>query len=92
MKKSRDEPTPIENLEEKFDRGEDVLDYFNVLKARVIRPECKGDAQDKVRLSDQANGRADMPLRENQPGTATKKQQRRLCGDGVRPSHNSRIR
>jgi hypothetical protein len=56
-KKSRAERTPTENLEEKFDRGEDVLDYFNVLKARVIRPECKGDAQDKVRLSDQANGR-----------------------------------
>jgi hypothetical protein len=35
MKKSRAEPTPTENLEEKFDRGEDVLDYFDLSKAHV---------------------------------------------------------
>jgi hypothetical protein len=41
MKKSQAESTTAKNLEEKFDRGEDVLDYFNARKARVIRPESK---------------------------------------------------
>jgi hypothetical protein len=34
MKKSQAESTTAKNLEEKFDRGEDVLDYFNARKAR----------------------------------------------------------
>jgi hypothetical protein len=38
MKKSRTERTTAKNLEGKFDRGEEVLDYFDVAKARVIRP------------------------------------------------------
>jgi hypothetical protein len=38
MKKSRTEPTTAKNLEEKFERGEDVLDYFDVSKARVVNP------------------------------------------------------
>ena len=29
------------NLERKFDRDEEVLDYFDVQKARVIRPGSK---------------------------------------------------
>jgi hypothetical protein len=41
MKKSQTEPTTVENFEEKFDRGEDVLDYFDVGKARVIKPQSK---------------------------------------------------
>jgi len=41
MKKSQAESTTAKNLEEKFDRGEDVLDYFNARKARVIRPKSK---------------------------------------------------
>ena len=36
MKKSQGEPTTARNLEGKFDRGEDVLDYFDVRKARLI--------------------------------------------------------
>ena len=40
MKKSRTEPTTANNLEEKFDRGEEVLDYFDVRKAQVIRPRA----------------------------------------------------
>jgi len=32
MKKSQGEATTAKNLEEKFDRGEDVLDYFDVGK------------------------------------------------------------
>ena len=31
-------------LRYKFDRGEDVLDYFDVRKARVIDPQSKGSA------------------------------------------------
>jgi hypothetical protein len=41
MKESQAESTTAKNLEEKFDRGEDVLDYFNARKARVIRPKSK---------------------------------------------------
>ena len=41
MKKIPVEPTTAENLEEKFDRGEDVLDYFEMRKARVIKPPKK---------------------------------------------------
>ena len=42
MKKSQTEPTTAKNLEDKFDRGEEVLDYFDVQKARVINPQSKG--------------------------------------------------
>ncbi|MEY2512492.1 MAG: hypothetical protein QOE26_3255 [Verrucomicrobiota bacterium] len=36
MKKLQANPTTAETLEEKFDRGDDVLDYFNVREARVV--------------------------------------------------------
>ncbi len=42
MKKSRADQTTAKNLEEKFDRGEEVLDYFEVTRARVINPRSKG--------------------------------------------------
>lgn len=42
MKKSQADQTTAENLEDKFDRGEEVLDYFEVTKARVINPRSKG--------------------------------------------------
>jgi len=49
MKKSQGEATTAKNLEEKFDRGEDVLDYFDVREARVIDPQSKGSvAKGKV--------------------------------------------
>ena len=41
MKKSHAKPTTTENLEEKFDQGESVLDYFDVRKARVVDPQVK---------------------------------------------------
>jgi hypothetical protein len=44
MKESQANPTTAKNLEDKFDRGEDVLDYFDVSKARVIDPQSKGPA------------------------------------------------
>ena len=44
MKKLRTEPTTAKNLEEKFERGNDVLDYFDLPKARVISPQSKDGA------------------------------------------------
>jgi hypothetical protein len=38
MRKSQTERTTAKNLEGKFKRGEEVLDYFDVSKARVIKP------------------------------------------------------
>ena len=40
MPKSQDKTT-AENLEEKFDRGEDVLDYFDVRRTQVINLKAK---------------------------------------------------
>jgi hypothetical protein len=42
MKKSQADQTTAKNLEERFDRGEKVLDYFEVAKASVINPRSKG--------------------------------------------------
>jgi hypothetical protein len=44
MKKSQTKPTTAENLERKFDRGEEVLDYFDLQKARVIEPQSRKSA------------------------------------------------
>jgi hypothetical protein len=44
MKKSQADETTAENLEERFDRGQEVLDYFEVTKARMIGPPPKGSA------------------------------------------------
>ncbi len=41
MKKSQGDATNANNLEERFDRGQDVLDYFDVQKARVLRPKAR---------------------------------------------------
>ena len=41
MKKSQADATTARNLEKKFNRGEDVLDYFDVRKACVIDPQSK---------------------------------------------------
>jgi hypothetical protein len=41
MKKSQAEVTTAKNLEERFDRGDDVLDYFEVKKARVLDPRSE---------------------------------------------------
>jgi hypothetical protein len=44
MKKSQADATTAGNLEEKFDRGDDVLDHFDVRNARVIDPQSKRSA------------------------------------------------
>jgi hypothetical protein len=41
MRKSQAKQTTAENLEQKFDRGEEVLDYFDLRKARVVDPQSK---------------------------------------------------
>jgi hypothetical protein len=40
MPKSQDKTT-AGNLEAKFDRGEDMLDYFDVRRAQVTNPKTK---------------------------------------------------
>ena len=47
MKKTQANATTAKNLEGKFDRGEHVLDYFDVRKARVIRPRSSSGAKAK---------------------------------------------
>ena len=37
-------PTTAKNLEEKFEWGEDVLDYFDVSKARLVSPQSRDTA------------------------------------------------
>ena len=56
MKKPQDEATTAKNLEEKFDRGDDVLDYFDVRRPRVIDPQSKGSA---------AKGKVAYPVKRN---------------------------
>jgi hypothetical protein len=62
MRKSQDKVTTAKNLEEKFDRGEDVLDYFDVSKARVIRPQSK--SKTGVGWSAKRNGQRRAVVRE----------------------------
>jgi hypothetical protein len=42
MKKPQTEVTTAKNLVERFDRGDDVLDYLDVKKVRVLGPRSKG--------------------------------------------------
>ena len=65
MRKSQAEPTTAKNLEEKFDRGEDVLDYFDVRKARVIKPQSKGStARAKFPYPAKRNSKRPAAVRE----------------------------
>jgi len=63
MPKSQDKTT-AENLEEKFDRGEDVLDYFDVSKARVMRPQSKSITKTKVGWAPKRNSQRRAVVRE----------------------------
>jgi hypothetical protein len=67
MPKSQDKGTKAENLEEKFDRGEDVLDYFDVSKARVIRLQSKSGAKPKFSYPAKANSHRSTVAREKSP-------------------------
>jgi hypothetical protein len=65
MPRSQDKRTTAENLEEKFDRGEDVLDYLDVRKARVIRPQFQeSTAKAKLTYSAKRNSHRRAAVRE----------------------------
>jgi hypothetical protein len=67
MKKSQSEPTNAQNLEEKFDRGEDVLDYFDASKARVIQAETKSEVKAKSEYEPKRNLHRRAVVREKSP-------------------------
>jgi hypothetical protein len=64
MPRTQDKKTTAANLEEKFDRGEDVLDYFNVSKARVVRPGSKAATERKVAYRPKGNSQRRAVVRE----------------------------
>jgi hypothetical protein len=63
MPKSPDKTT-AENLEEKFHRGEDVLDYFNLSKAHVVDPQSKSEAKEKFAYPAKQNAARREVVRE----------------------------
>jgi hypothetical protein len=73
MKKSLGEATTAKNLEEKFDRGEDVVDYFDLKKARVVDPQAKSSVQQKFRYSMKRNSQRRAVVREKSAGYRKKK-------------------
>ena len=74
MKKSQGEATTAKNLEEKFDRGDDVLDYFDVRKARVIKPQSDGSpAKGKFAYPVQGNAKRPAVVREKSARYRNKK-------------------
>jgi hypothetical protein len=64
MPKSQGRKTTAENLEKKFDIGEDVLDYFEVSKARVVRPQSKSMTKTKFGLAAKRNSHRAAVVRE----------------------------
>jgi len=73
MPKSQDKTT-AENLEAKFDRGEDVLDYFDVLTAQVINPKTKQSKNAaKVSYPVKQNAARRAVVRENAARSCKKK-------------------
>jgi hypothetical protein len=64
MKNSRGNKTAAQNLEEKFDRGEDVLDYFDLSKARVVHPQPKNPARKKLAYSVKDDSHLGATVRE----------------------------
>jgi hypothetical protein len=74
MKKSQANPTTAKNLEGKFDRGEDVLDYFDARKARVINPKVKGSAvKTKFAFPAKRNSSRRVAIREKSAAYRKKK-------------------
>jgi hypothetical protein len=65
MKKSQAETTTAKNLEEKFDRGDDVLDYFDVKKALVVDPRSeRSTAKPKFAYPGKRNSKRPAVVRE----------------------------
>ena len=73
MKKSQADATTAKKLEEKFDHGEDVLDYFDLKKARVVDPQAKSSVQQKFRDSIKRNSQRRAVVREKSAGYRKKK-------------------
>ena len=74
MKKSHADTTTAKNLDEKFDRGENVLDYFDMRKARVIDPQSKRPTS-KTKFSNpvRRNGKRQAVVREKSARYSKKK-------------------
>jgi hypothetical protein len=64
MKKSQANQTTAKNLEEKFDQGEDVLDYFDLRKARLVDPQSKRNAKKKFPYPVKRSSRRTAVVRE----------------------------
>ena len=64
MPKSQDKKTTADNLEDKFDRGEDVLDYFDLRKARVVDPQSKTSDKEKFAYPGKRNSTRRSVVRE----------------------------
>jgi len=74
MKKTQGEATTAKNLAGKFDRGEDVLDYFEVRKARVINPRAKGSVvKTKFAYPAKRNSKRPATVREKSARYRSKK-------------------
>lgn len=75
MKKPPAKATNAKDLEDKFDRGEEVLDYFDTRGAKVIHPSKsrgyapKGEAEKPVVVREDAN---DWTKRDETPGSKSK--------------------
>jgi hypothetical protein len=65
MESSQDKRTTAENLEGKFDRGEDVLDYFDVRQARVVDPQSNSGARNKSAYPAKRKAKPPAEVREN---------------------------
>jgi hypothetical protein len=65
MRKSQAKQTTPEDMEGKFDRGEDVLDYFDVRQARVADPQSKSGARNKFAYPAKRNAKPPAVVREN---------------------------
>jgi hypothetical protein len=64
MRSSQDKRTTCKNLEDKFDRGEDVLDYFDVRNARVVDPQSKSGARSKIAYPARPKAKSPAMVRE----------------------------
>jgi hypothetical protein len=65
MGSSRDKKTTAENLEQKFDRGEEVLDYFDLRKAHVAGPQSKSGARNNFGYPAKRDVKSPAVVREN---------------------------
>ena len=64
MQESQDKRTTAENLEQKFGRGEDVLDYFDLRKARIVDPQSKVSDNEKFAYPVKQNSTRRVVIRE----------------------------